>query len=496
MNPTRDRIGYGLILILLGCCMASHAAAATRETIATPPPGSRERGAILDALRAELTHLTGPDLVFVVAVLRVREGWAWIEAAPQSRDGARRYEEVTALLQRRDGRWTVQVLGPCDEEDDPAACAADTDPERLAKRFPTLPPGLVPREAGSGANAVREGASETTADGCAPPRFVRSSLDWGAVFAELDWTPPHESSRGWSTLSGDLRIQGTVILESGQIPRDPTCRAANGARPERAACRFMVSRDRLLEGRCRHGPCRSPGADDGIGGETAQEAAGAAEQRLLGAPCLGRRRREGAVAHRAVEGVRHVVDAVGQVDLPDQRDARLDVHGVKAGREQHARQVPSDPGVGEGMGPAALDERCRLAQAAAQGEGAPVVVVGEQAPAGAQHARRLVDRPLRVADVLQDAIDPAAIHARRREGQGAGIGLHEREPVCRGGARPRLRQQAPAAVDAEDAPAGCDPLGQAAGVVAESAADLEDRLTGVQIEQDSAARLVGPEVRQ
>ncbi|QVL48425.1 MAG: hypothetical protein KFB96_22935 [Thiocapsa sp.] len=61
MNPTRARIGDALILILLGCCMASHAATpATRETITTPPPGSPERGAILDALRAELTHLTGP----------------------------------------------------------------------------------------------------------------------------------------------------------------------------------------------------------------------------------------------------------------------------------------------------------------------------------------------------------------------------------------------------------------------------------------------------
>ncbi|RKT37928.1 hypothetical protein [Thiocapsa rosea] len=151
MHPTRARIGYALILILLGCCMASQAATpATSETITNPPPGSRERGAILDALRAELTHLTGPDLVFVVAVLRVGAGWAWVEAAPQSRDGTSRYEDVTALLQRRDGRWAVQVLGPCDAEDDSAPCAADSDPERLLERFPTLPPGLVPREDGSG----------------------------------------------------------------------------------------------------------------------------------------------------------------------------------------------------------------------------------------------------------------------------------------------------------------------------------------------------------
>ncbi|EGV18857.1 hypothetical protein [Thiocapsa marina] len=154
MNPTRVRIGCALILS--GCCMASHTAAPAHgapdasEAITTPPPGSRERGAILEALRAELTHLTGPDLVFVVAVLRVRTDWAWIEAAPQSRDGANHYEEVNALLQRRDGRWTVRVLGPCDAEDDPAACAEDTDPARLLERFPTLSPGLVPRVGASG----------------------------------------------------------------------------------------------------------------------------------------------------------------------------------------------------------------------------------------------------------------------------------------------------------------------------------------------------------
>jgi hypothetical protein len=160
MNPIPARVGCALILILLGCCMASHAAAPAHgapdasEAITTPPPGSRERGAILEALRAELTHLTGPDLVFVVAVLRVRAGWAWIEAAPQSRDGARRYEDITALLQRRDGRWAVQVLGPCDDEDDPAVCAADTDPERLLERFPTLSPGLVPRAGAAGSLSV------------------------------------------------------------------------------------------------------------------------------------------------------------------------------------------------------------------------------------------------------------------------------------------------------------------------------------------------------
>ncbi|NCC26747.1 MAG: hypothetical protein EOM22_00970 [Gammaproteobacteria bacterium] len=164
MRSARQLTGSILALVLMAIGTASQAVdpppgvpAVTDERTAaptTPPPGSRERGAILDALRSELMHLTGPDLVFVVAVLRVREGWAWIEAAPQSRDGASHYEDVTALLQRREGRWAVQVLGPCDAEDDPAACAADTDPERLRERFPTLPQDLVPRAGASGSLSV------------------------------------------------------------------------------------------------------------------------------------------------------------------------------------------------------------------------------------------------------------------------------------------------------------------------------------------------------
>jgi hypothetical protein len=131
------------------CGTASRAAepapAVTVEAPTTPPPGSRERQAILDGLRTELIHLTGPDLFFVVSDLRVLAGWAWIEAAPQSRDGANRYEDVVALLRQQAGRWVVQVLGPCGESEDPDAdCNADTG--RLRERFPSLPPDLLPHD--------------------------------------------------------------------------------------------------------------------------------------------------------------------------------------------------------------------------------------------------------------------------------------------------------------------------------------------------------------
>jgi hypothetical protein len=103
----------------------------------TPPPGSQERRAILDALRGELTDLVGPDLVFVVEHLKVYAGWAWIHAFPQSRDGGNQYEDVSALLRKQGGRWRLQHLESggegCSEEPDPEACP---DP---ATRFPAAP---------------------------------------------------------------------------------------------------------------------------------------------------------------------------------------------------------------------------------------------------------------------------------------------------------------------------------------------------------------------
>ena len=228
----RARVLIGGVLaltLLVGCAVAvspsrSAANEADAGSITTPPPGSRERRAILDALRAELSHLTGPDLVFVVAVLRVRADWAWVEAEPQSRDGSNRHETVTALLQQQDGRWVVRVLGPCDTEDDPT-CAEHDDPARLAARFPTLPPELVPR-----ASDGPEEAGATT-DGCRPPRLVRSPADWAEVFATLDWSSPRVSPPWWSAPSDDLRIVGRVVLDSARIPRDPACREGDDCRP-------------------------------------------------------------------------------------------------------------------------------------------------------------------------------------------------------------------------------------------------------------------------
>jgi hypothetical protein len=60
-----------------------------------------------------------------VDVLRVKNGWAWVETRPQSRDGANHYEPVSALLRERDGSWSIIDI-PCTDEGEPE-CVAELE---------------------------------------------------------------------------------------------------------------------------------------------------------------------------------------------------------------------------------------------------------------------------------------------------------------------------------------------------------------------------------
>ena len=89
----------------------------------TPTPA--ERKAVLDALRPAVETKLGPNVEFVVQVIRVEDGWAFVMADPQRKggkaiDGRRIFGEdfdnmdglrVDAALQRRNGRWEVVDYG-------------------------------------------------------------------------------------------------------------------------------------------------------------------------------------------------------------------------------------------------------------------------------------------------------------------------------------------------------------------------------------------------
>ena len=84
-------------------------------------PATAQRKAVLDALRPAVEKKLGRNVEFVVQVLRVEGGWAFVMADPRRKgakpiDGYRIFGEdfdnmdglrVDAVLQLRNGKWRV-----------------------------------------------------------------------------------------------------------------------------------------------------------------------------------------------------------------------------------------------------------------------------------------------------------------------------------------------------------------------------------------------------
>ena len=93
--------------------------------LAAAAPAPVERKAVLDALRPAVERKLGPNVEFVVQVIRVEDGWAFVMADPQRKggkpiDGKRVFGEdfenmdglrVDAVLQLKNGRWKVVDFG-------------------------------------------------------------------------------------------------------------------------------------------------------------------------------------------------------------------------------------------------------------------------------------------------------------------------------------------------------------------------------------------------
>lgn len=124
---------------------SQHAIAAQRLTRAahTPPPGSEERRAILEAMRLKIKELHGLDVVFVVKTMKVSGGWAWVHTLPRSADGRNRYEDFAALLHSYNGQWLVDDIA-CTEPDNPGCIGNPGYFRKLAHRFPCAPSSIFP----------------------------------------------------------------------------------------------------------------------------------------------------------------------------------------------------------------------------------------------------------------------------------------------------------------------------------------------------------------
>jgi hypothetical protein len=98
----------------------------------TPAAGSKERQAIVEALRAPVQRQLRRKVVFKIEHLRAQGGWAFLKGVPQQPGGAAMdyrgtpYQEaieagafddgIVALLRKRGARWQVveYVLGATD----------------------------------------------------------------------------------------------------------------------------------------------------------------------------------------------------------------------------------------------------------------------------------------------------------------------------------------------------------------------------------------------
>ncbi len=100
----------------------------------TPPAGSAQRRAIMNALRGRVGNISGRYVVFVVLSLRVSHGWAWAVVTPQSPGGGTHYDTLAGLLHLQGGQWTVRHMMNSD--------VLVTDPSTLQARYPYAPPSI------------------------------------------------------------------------------------------------------------------------------------------------------------------------------------------------------------------------------------------------------------------------------------------------------------------------------------------------------------------
>jgi len=112
------------IVLLLSSVLCLAMPVAAQRAAYTPAPGTAERAAIMDAVRATTQRqLRGQQVRFVAHHLRAMNGWAFLFGEPRRVDGRRfdyrgtPYQEafeagafdsnVSALLHREGGRWRV-----------------------------------------------------------------------------------------------------------------------------------------------------------------------------------------------------------------------------------------------------------------------------------------------------------------------------------------------------------------------------------------------------
>ena len=119
-------------LVLVSC--------ASVNTAHTPPDGSAERNAILQAVQHALARQGRKHLVLDVPYLKVHNGWAWIQVNPKSANGQQHYESQSGLLQQTANKWTLLEWMPAEEGTDYAKYF-----QKLKAKYPSATPDIFPQ---------------------------------------------------------------------------------------------------------------------------------------------------------------------------------------------------------------------------------------------------------------------------------------------------------------------------------------------------------------
>jgi hypothetical protein len=114
---------------------------ASVNTAHTPPDGSAERNAILQAVHHALARQGRKNLVLIVPYLKVHNGWAWIQVTPQSANGTQHYESQSGLLQEKTtNKWTLLEWMPAEEGTNYTKYF-----KNLKAKYPSAPPDIFPQ---------------------------------------------------------------------------------------------------------------------------------------------------------------------------------------------------------------------------------------------------------------------------------------------------------------------------------------------------------------
>jgi hypothetical protein len=125
------------------------------DELHTPPTGSPERQALMDALREEYyVHRGGSSrpyrgsITFVVNYLKVHNGWAWTYPEPHSSDPNDQFGENSGfLLHQVNGRWQIMKVPPMvNDPDDPENLdyPSGKDVARIRQMYPSIPKDIFP----------------------------------------------------------------------------------------------------------------------------------------------------------------------------------------------------------------------------------------------------------------------------------------------------------------------------------------------------------------